>query len=201
MKYNTRRPKLPLPEYGREIQEMVNYACTLPTREERGRCASAIVSIMGNMFPHLRDVPEFKHKLWDHLAAMSDYSLDIDYPYEISRPSVDCKPQSLAYPMKDIKYRHYGALIESFVKELSEMPEGQERDRLALMVAGQMRRSLAAWNRDALDEEKVAHDMASYTDGRVQLTVDDMSFLEAAEKNSARVSNNRAGSRRGKRRN
>ena len=83
MNYNTQRKKLPLPEYGRGIQEMVDYALTLPTKGERQRCANTIVSIMGNMFPHLRDVPDFKHKLWDHLAIMAEYKLDIDYPYEI----------------------------------------------------------------------------------------------------------------------
>ena len=102
MIYNTQRKKLPMPEYGRGIQEMVDYALTLENREERQRCARTIVSIMGNMFPHLRDVPDFKHKLWDHLAIMADYKLDIDYPYEVTPRKVggDGKPSPMAYPMK-----------------------------------------------------------------------------------------------------
>ena len=104
-----------MPEYGRGIQNMVDYALTLKSRSERQRCAYTIVSIMGNMFPHLRDVPDFKHKLWDHLAVMADYKLDIDYPYEI-RPKQDVgrKPEPMAYPMKKIRYRHYGALLDAF---------------------------------------------------------------------------------------
>ena len=138
MIYNTQRKKLPMPEYGRGIQEMVDYALTLENREERQRCARTIVSIMGNMFPHLRDVPDFKHKLWDHLAIMADYKLDIDYPYEVTPRKVggDSKPSPMAYPMKKIRYRHYGALLEALIRKLAEMPEGAEREELTLLVAG-----------------------------------------------------------------
>ena len=92
MNYNTERKKLPMPEYGRGIQNMVEFAVTIQDRAERQQCANTIVTIMGNMFPHLRDVPDFKHKLWDHLAVMSDYRLDIDYPYEIIRKDDEKKP-------------------------------------------------------------------------------------------------------------
>ena len=85
MQYNTQQKRMPLPEYGRSIQNMVDYALTIQDRAERQRCANTIINIMGNMFPHLRDVPDFKHKLWDHLAIMSGFELDIDYPYEIIR--------------------------------------------------------------------------------------------------------------------
>ncbi|MCD8318950.1 MAG: DUF4290 domain-containing protein [Paraprevotella sp.] len=170
MIYNTQRKKLPMPEYGRGIQEMVDYAVTLENREERQRCARTIVSIMGNMFPHLRDVPDFKHKLWDHLAIMADYKLDIDYPYEVMpKKNGNNKPAPMAYPMKKIRYRHYGALLETLIHRLAEMPEGEERDELTLLVAGQMKRSLGNWNKDAMDDEKVAMDLESYTHGAVHL--------------------------------
>ena len=87
MEYNTQRKRMLIPAYGRTIQNMVDYAVTIEDRAERQRCANTIIAIMGNMFPHLRDIPEFKHKLWDHLAVMSDYKLDIDYPYEITQKS------------------------------------------------------------------------------------------------------------------
>ena len=85
MQYNTQQKRMPLPEYGRSIQNMVDHALTIENRSERQRCANTIINIMGNMFPHLRDIPDFKHKLWDHLAIMADFKLDIDYPYEVIR--------------------------------------------------------------------------------------------------------------------
>ena len=88
MQYNTQQKRMPLPEYGRSIQNMVDYALTIQDRAERQRCANTIINIMGNMFPHLRDVPDFKHKLWDHLAIMSGFELDIDYPYDRRRSSL-----------------------------------------------------------------------------------------------------------------
>ncbi len=170
MNYNTQRKRLPMPEYGRGIQKMVDYALTLESREERQRCACTIVSIMGNMFPHLRDVPDFKHKLWDHLAVMADYKLDIDYPYEVNpKKSGEERPEPLGYPMKKIHYRHYGALLETLIQRLVEMPEGPEREELSLLVAGQMKRSLGIWNKDAMDDEKVAVDLENYTQGAVCL--------------------------------
>lgn len=177
MEYNTRRKKLPLPEYGRGIQNMVDYALTLEDREERQRCANTIVSIMGNMFPHLRDVSDFNHKLWDHLAAMSNYQLDIDYPYEITpEATLHAKPKPMAYSMKRIRYRHYGYLLESLLKKLKDMEDGPERDALIRLVANQMKQSLYNWNKDGMDEEKVADDIAYYTDGKVQLDLEKFHF-------------------------
>lgn len=159
-----------MPEYGRGIQEMVEHALTIQDRAERQKCADTIVMIMGNMFPHLRDVPDFKHKLWDHLAIMADYKLDIDYPYEITpKQVVNSKPEPLAYPMKKIRYRHYGHLLETLIRKLSEMPEGEERDELTMLVAGQMKRSLSNWNKDGMDDEKIAMDLNAYTHGAVHL--------------------------------
>lgn len=170
MEYNTQRKKMAMPEYGRIIQNMVDYAVTIEDKAERQRCANTIISIMGNMFPHLRDVPEFKHKLWDHLAVMSDYKLDIDYPYEITPKSeMSTKPEPMAYPMKKIKYRHYGYLLETLMKILADMPESAAREELTLLTAIQMKRSLANWNKDALDDEKIIADIAAYTHGQVRI--------------------------------
>ena len=106
MQYNTQQKRMPLPEYGRSIQNMVDHALTIEDRAERQRCANTIINIMGNMFPHLRDVPDFKHKLWDHLAIMSDFKLDIDYPYEIIRKdNLNTRPEVIPYPSTKIRYR------------------------------------------------------------------------------------------------
>ena len=109
MQYNTQQKRMPLPEYGRSIQNMVDYALTIQDRAERQRCANTIINIMGNMFPYLRDVPDFKHKLWDHLAIMSGFELDIDYPYEIIREdNLVTKPEPIPYSTTRMRYRHYG---------------------------------------------------------------------------------------------
>ena len=185
MEYNTQRKKLPMPEYGRGIQNMVDYALTIEDRTERQRCANTIVSIMGNMFPHLRDVADFNHKLWDHLAVMSNYQLDIDYPYEITpETTLHAKPKPLAYPMKRIRYRHYGFLLESLLKKLKDMEDGPERDALISLVANQMKQSLYNWNKDGMDEEKVASDLAAYTDGKVQIDLEHFQGLRMQRKNN-----------------
>lgn len=131
MEYNTQQKKLPLPEYGRSVQNMVDHALTIEDRAERQHCANTIVNIMGGMFPHLRDVPDFKHKLWDHLAIMADFKLDIDYPYEIvKKEDLEVKPEMLSYPNNKIRYRHYGRILESMIKKTLDYPEGEEKQQL-----------------------------------------------------------------------
>lgn len=166
-----------MPEYGRIIQNMVDYALTIDDRAERQRCANTIIKVMGNLFPHLRDVPDFTHKLWDHLAIMSGYKLDIDCPYEISQPKdKSARPERLAYPSHKINYLHYGFLIESSIKKAIEMEEGREKDALVAQIANQMKRSLASWNRDAVGDGKIAADLFRYTGGKIKLDLDKFRF-------------------------
>ena len=170
MTYNTQREKLILPEYGRTIQEMVDICLQIEDRQERQQCAETIVSIMAAMNPNVRQQPDYEHKLWDQLAILSDYRLDIDYPYEIiKREELDAKPKPLKYPMQRIRYRHYGHLTEAFMKELKEMPESPEREQLTAMMANFMKRSLYNFNRDAMDEEKIAADIQTYTEGQTTI--------------------------------
>ncbi len=170
MTYNTQREKMILPEYGRTIQEMVDICLQIEDRNKRQLCAETIIEIMMTMNPNLRQQPDYEHKLWDQLAILSDYKLDIDYPYEvIKREEMDAKPKPLKYPMQRIRFRHYGHLTEAFMKELKEMPEGPERQRLTEMMANYMKRSLYNWNRDAMDERKVAADVDYYTEGNVSV--------------------------------
>jgi len=170
MQYNTQQKKLPLPEYGRSIQNMVDYALTLEDRAERQKCANTIISIMGNMFPHLRDVPDFTHKLWDHLAIMSDFSLDIDYPYEIIRKdNLSTKPDQISYPSTKIRYRHYGRTLEVLIKKAIEFPEGDEKDNLVALIANHMKKDYMAWNKDTVDEKKINDDLIELSRGKLQL--------------------------------
>lgn len=166
-----------MPEYGRSVQDMVAYALTIEDKVERQQCAQTIVDVMANMQPSLREQPDYRQKLWDHLAYMSNYELDVDYPYPVTRLDGDStKPEPLSYPKKQIRYRHYGYLLEQFLAHMATMPEGEERDVLLQYVANQMKQSLFDWNRDAMDAEKIASDIARYTDGRIQLDIDNFTF-------------------------
>lgn len=179
MEYNTQQRRLPLPEYGRSIQNMVDFALTIEDRAERQRCASTIINIMGSMFPHLRDVPDFKHKLWDHLAIMSDFSLDIDYPYEIiKKDNLNTKPETVAYPSAKIRYRHYGRILEKLIKKATEYPEGEERKQLISLIANHMKKSFIAWNKDSIDDRKIFEDLKDYTNGDIQLSEETTKLME-----------------------
>lgn len=169
MQYYTDKNKLVLTEYGRNIQQMVEYAMTIENRDERTRCVHTIINIMGNLFPHLRDVNDFKHKLWDHLAMMSDYKLDIDYPYEVPKALVFTTPEQVPYPMQEHKYnRHYGKQILDFI-EAAKAYEGAERERLALQIANYMKRSYLKWNRDTVEDPKILEDLRVLSGGSLVL--------------------------------
>ena len=185
MQYNTQQKHLPLPEYGRSVQNMVDYALTITDRKERQRCANTIVNIMGNMFPHLRDVPDFKHKLWDHLAVMSNFKLDIDYPYEIIRKdNLDTKPAPIPYPNTKIRYRHYGRTLEVLIKKACEMPESDEKRNLVALICNHMRKDYITWNKDTVEDRKIAEDLNELSDGKLQLTDDILRLMaERIEQN------------------
>ena len=173
--YNTEREKLILPEYGREIQKMVDYAVALPTKAERQKCAETIVAVMDRMMPHNRDNAEYKQKLWDHLAIMSAFKLDIDYPYDVKNAmKIAAKPQPVEYPMNRIPVRHYGHLLFEMFNKLKNMEPGTERDELARLTAAQMKRDLAQWSHGANSDEKIVADMARLTDGIIQLDIHDL---------------------------
>ena len=175
--YNTQREKLVLPEYGREIQKMVDHCLTLTDRNERQRCAESIVSIMKRMFPEGMTQAEKDRKFWDHLAIMSGFQLDIDYPYDIAHAAqIAKKPEPMDYPMKRIPVRHYGAMMFGVFEKLEQMEPGAERDALVELTANQMRRDLMQWSHGSADEEKEASDLARYTHGKIQLDLDTFRF-------------------------
>ena len=181
-----------LPEYGRSVQNMVDHALTIEDREERQRCANTIVNIMGGMFPHLRDVPDFKHKLWDHLAIMSDFKLDIDYPFEIvKREELEMKPGKIAYPDKAIRYRHYGRFLESMIKKLSEMEEGEEKQALLQLLAVQMKKNLNNWNKEGIEDQKIVDDLREYSNGTIDLKVEDLRLSDQQRYNNNNNNNQR----------
>ena len=177
--YNTQRETLVMSEYGREVQKMVDYAVSLPTKEERQQAAEAIIHLMENKNPQVRESDDYQQTLWDHLYLMSHHELDIDWPYDMSEAEkIHTKPQPLKlqkgsehpYP------RHYGQLITELFEQLKQMPEGEERDELVRLTANQMKRDLATWGHGSIDDEKVADDLARYTDGIIQIDLNNFRF-------------------------
>lgn len=184
MQYNTQREKLSMPEYGRAVHDMVCYAISLEDKEKRQQCAQTIIEVMANKQPELRHQDDFRQKLWDHLAYLSGYQLDVDYPYPVTRLDEEStKPTPLTYPTKHIRNRHYGHIVEQYLEHLEMMEPGEERDALLELVANQMKQSLFDWNRDAMDEEKIASDIARYTSGRVHLDLNDFKFRNVVQGN------------------
>ena len=175
--YNTQRERIKLNEYGREIQQMVDYCVTIPDREERQACAEAIIDTMRKMNPSEQNINDRMQTLWDHLALMSDFKLDIDYPVEITTAEqMASKPEPVAYPNTRIPVRHYGRALFELFETLKTMEPGEERDTLVRMTANQMKRCLLLWGHGNGDDEKVADDLARFTDGVIQLDLDSFRF-------------------------
>ena len=198
MKYNTQQSKLILPEYGRNVQNMVNHCITIPDKDERKRCANTIINIMGNMFPHLRDVNDFKHILWDQLAIMSDFKLDIDYPYEIiKKEELYVKPPRLPYNNGKIFYKHYGKNLENMIRKATQYKEGEEREQLIKMLANHMKKSFLTWNKEVVDDRKIFADLNNLSQGQIVLDEEFHKLTESKEilmkknKNLARRQNNK----------
>lgn len=179
--YNTQRKKMALPEYGRNVQKMVDHIMTIEDREERNRAARTIIQIMGNLNPQIRDVGDFKHKLWDHLSIIADFKLDIDSPF----PSPDLskfneKPQLIPYKQGDIRYLHYGRIIELMIDAASEMEEGEEKEYLTNLILNQMKKSYITWNRGQVSDEVIIGDMKLLSGGKLKMT-DGIKLLEVKD--------------------
>lgn len=178
MDYNSQRKKLPLPEYGRNIQNMVDYLFTIEDKEKRNRSAQIVIDVMGNLYPYLRDVAEFKHKLWDHLAIMADFKLDIEYPYNPPTPDILTeKPNIVPYAHNEIRYKHYGFIMESLIKKTAEL-EGEEKEILVELLANHMKKSYVAWNKDGVDDEKIFLDLKLLSKGKLDISKDDFKLVD-----------------------
>ena len=168
--YNTHREQLLMPEYGREIQKMVDYAVSLTDKSERQSCAQEIIRLMETKVPELHDNADFEQTLWDHLYLMSHKQLDIDWPFDVTAAEkLQEKPKAIPLPQEGMRLRHYGKLLEQLFEKLKTMPEGEERDALAFYTANQMKRDLMTWGYGSMSDEKVADDLARFTDGIIQL--------------------------------
>jgi hypothetical protein len=175
--YNTRRPQMVIPEYGRNIQKMVEHAISIENREERNRVAQSIINVMGQLNPHLRDIVDFKHKLWDHLFIISDFKLDVDSPYPYpDKEKIFEKPKPLEYPQSNIRFKHYGKSVEAFIAKAIEMEDGEEKTELIKTIANLMKKSYLTWNRESVDDDLIVSDLKLLSKG--QLKLDDSFKLE-----------------------
>ncbi len=170
MDYNSNRKHLVLPEYGRNIQKMVDYAITIEDTEERNKAAQAIIDLMGNMYTHLRDVPDFRHKLWDHLAIMSDFKLNIDTPYPLpTLEKLNEKPEKIPYNTGRFHFRHYGRLVEQLIAKAIEMENEKEQQALVLLIANHMKKSLLRWQKDSNIDEQILKDIVKLSKGKITI--------------------------------
>lgn len=183
MKYNTAEKHLAQPEYGRNVQNLVDYCVTIEDREERNRCANAIISIMGNLYPQQRDTNDFKHILWDHLAIMSGFKLDVDYPYEVVKEAdLETRPPRIPYVSTRIRSRQYGKIMEQMVGKATEMENSEAKDDLVRSLANQMKRSYVTWNnKDTVSDAKIFKDLAQLSDGLIDLKEGDLKLIDGRE--------------------
>lgn len=171
MDYNTNRKKLELPEYGRNVQNMVAIIKNTPDRAERNRLAKSTIQLMENMNPQLRDVADYKHKLWDHLAVIADFDLDIDSPYPLpTQAEIHQKPSKMKYSNPDeIRFKHYGKILEDMVRKATQYPEGEERDALIAVIANQMKKSFLTWNRETVSDDVIFADLLAIACNRISI--------------------------------
>ena len=171
MEYNTNRTKLLMPEYGRNIQQMVEYCKSLPSKEERNEVAKTIVEFMGQRNPHLRDEENYKHKLWDHLYILADYDLDVDAPYPFpTREELDQKPKRMDYPSFDNEYKFYGKSILQLIDRAIELEEGEEKEALIQVIANNMKKSYNVYNKEHVQDEVIFRHLKELSQDKLDLT-------------------------------
>jgi len=182
IEYNTERPSLIIPEYGRHIQKMVDYAVNLENREDRNKIARSIISVMGNLNPHLRDVPDFQPMLWDQLFIISDFKLDVDSPYPIpTKEELNERPQPLKYPQNHPKYRFYGNNIKRMIDVAKDWEDGDKKDGLILTIANHMKKSFLNWNKDTVDDQVIFNHLFELSEGKINLKQSQEDLSNAAD--------------------
>ena len=192
LQYNTQRSPLRIPEYGRHIQKMVDQALDQPDKEERNKMANAIIGVMGNLNPHLRDVPDFQHKLWDQLFIMSDFSLDVDSPYPIPEKEVlAARPDPLSYPQNFPKYRFYGNNIKRMIDAAVNFSDGDQKDALIYVIANHMKKCFLNWNKDTVEDAVIFNHLFEISNGQIDLKKSEETLTNSDE--LIRLTNKRFG--------
>ena len=179
IEYNSERSKLIIPEYGRHIQKMVAHAISIDDKEERNKVAKSIIAVMGNLNPHLRDVPDFQHKLWDQLFIISDFKLDVDSPYPMpSREELQAQPPSLPYPQNFPKYRFYGNNIKRMIDVANSWEDGEMKEALVINIANHMKKCFLNWNKDTVEDDVIFNHLFELSEGKLNLKNSDEKLLD-----------------------
>lgn len=170
LEYNTERPQLIIPDYGRHIQKMVDHAISIEDEVERNKVAKSIIAVMGNLNPHLRDVPDFQHMLWDQLFIISDFNLNVESPYDIpSREELAERPEPLSYPQNFPKYRFYGNNIKRMIDVAISWEDGEKKEGLVLTIANHMKKCFLNWNKDTVDDGVIFKHLFELSEGKLNL--------------------------------
>ena len=194
LQYNTERNLLIIPEYGRHIHKMIEQTMSENDKDKRNKQAKAIIGVMGNLNPHLRDVPDFQHKLWAQLFIMSNFELDVDSPFE--KPSkelyVNSKPNKLEYPQSYPKYRFYGNNIKKMIDIALEWEEGELKDKLVANIANHMKKCFLNWNKDSVDDKVIFDHLADLSNGALKVPESKLPLTDSSEflKNKIKTNNN-----------
>ena len=193
--YNSTRNKLILSEYGRNVQNMVKYITALPTKEERNRYAQVVIDLMGFLNPHLRDVADFKHRLWDHLHIISNFEIDVDSPYPKPSPeAIHFKPEPLRYPHQRIRYKHYGKTIELMMEKAKSIDEPERKRHMVQSIANFMKMAYVQWNKDSVADEIILSDLYAMSGGQLKLeeniNLNKVEFRPSPNTQSSRGRNN-----------
>jgi len=198
--YNTQKKKLIIPEYGRHIHDMIDQAVALKDKEKRNEMAKAIIGVMGNLNPHLRDVPDFQHKLWAQLFIMSDFQLDVESPFD--KPSKEAyekrRPNNLDYPQNYPKYRFYGNNIKRMIDFAVNWDNSELKGKLILTIANHMKKCFLNWNKDSVEDQVILDHLFDLSDGKLKVLEDDLpltdsvEFLKTRPKNNAYKSHNKS---------
>ena len=171
MEYNTQRNRLVIPEYGRNIQRMIERAIKIEDRDERNRAARTIVAVMGYLNPQLQNVADFKHKLWDHLFIIADFKLDVDSPYPLpEKEKLKAKPKRVAYPTMKIRYKYYGKTMEEMIRKIGELEDSPKKQSITQNVANFMKMSYLTWNKDTVDDSTILGHLEDLSGGKVKLS-------------------------------
>lgn len=199
LEYNSTRPFMLLPEYGRNVQKMVDYCVSVDDREERNKVANAIIKVMGQLNPHLRDFEDYNHKLWDHLYIMSEFKLDVDGPYEKPAPETfQEKPKRVAYPSGRIKYGHYGKTVEELIEKATLIEDPEEKKYLVNVIVNLMKRFYLTWNRDSVRDEVILKNLKELSDGKLDVKLEDVKIVATADIVSANKRTKRKNGKNGK---
>ena len=186
---------------------MINYAKELPTKEERNKVSKAIISVMGNLQPHLRDVPDFQHKLWDQLFIMADFELDADSPYpQPSKDELQARPEPLTYPQNHPKYRFYGNNIKTMIDVANTWEEGELKDALIYTIANHMKKCFLNWNKDTVEDDVIFDHLFELSGGKINLKnsdedlSDSTSLMRGKKKYSKKQGHKKSNSNRNRKR-